>query len=115
MKSRSFGEECLIGISAMTTLGQSALSSTDTAALNGITLAVETHNITASYSGATDFAGSTSQAVTVVVELLAGREVDHGAGKRALRDLVYDPRFRAVRQRFYVYSAVHTFGAGDCG
>ena len=51
-----------------TTLGQSVLSSTDTAALNGITLAVGTHNITASYSGGTDFAVSTAQAVTVVVE-----------------------------------------------
>jgi sugar lactone lactonase YvrE len=51
-----------------TTLGQSTLSATDTAALNGVTLAAGSHTITASYSGSTDFAGSTSQAATVVVE-----------------------------------------------
>ena len=52
-------------------LGQSALSATDTAVLNGVTLAVGSHNITASYAGATDFAASTSTAANVVVEPLA--------------------------------------------
>ena len=58
-------------LDGMTTLGQSALSPTDTAALNGVTLAVGTHNITASYSGTADFAASASPVATVVVEPLA--------------------------------------------
>jgi len=54
-----------------TVLGTSALSATDTAALNGVTLAVGSHNISASYAGATDFAASTSAVQNVVVEPLA--------------------------------------------
>ncbi len=54
-----------------TTLGQTPLTSADTAALNGVTLAIGTHNITARYSGATDFAASTSPVDSVTVEPLA--------------------------------------------
>jgi sugar lactone lactonase YvrE len=54
-----------------TVLGQSPLSATDTAALNGVTLAVGSHTITASYAGAADYAASTSTAANVVVEPLA--------------------------------------------
>jgi sugar lactone lactonase YvrE len=53
-----------------TTLGQSPLSATDSAALNGVTLAVGSHTITAKYSGAVDFGPSASAAATVVVEPL---------------------------------------------
>jgi sugar lactone lactonase YvrE len=51
-----------------TVLGQSALGASDTASLSGVALAVGTHSITASYSGAADFSASTSTAATVVVE-----------------------------------------------
>ena len=32
-----------------------------------------------------------------------------------VQDLVHNYRIRAIRQRLYVYSVVHTIGAGYCG
>ena len=51
-----------------TTLGQAPLGATGTAVLNGVVLAIGSHSITASYSGAADFAAATSPAITVVVQ-----------------------------------------------
>jgi sugar lactone lactonase YvrE len=72
VSSAATGESGTVSfLDGATLLGTSPLSATDTAVLNGVALAVGSHNITASYAGATDFAVSTSTAANVVVEPLA--------------------------------------------